>query len=58
MLPILFCLLLSLLPDAASLAALVQMHATILAFAVFAFILCHWRLGGRAKSAIPPQSAR
>jgi hypothetical protein len=58
MIPILVCLLWSLLPDAASLAALVQIHATIVAFAVFAFVLCNWRLGGRAKSRVQPHRAR
>jgi hypothetical protein len=51
------CLLFSLLPDAASLGALVQIHATIVAFGVFGFILCQLSFGGRAKPAIRPQDA-
>jgi hypothetical protein len=50
MLYILFCLALNLLPDAATLAALLQIHATIMAFAVFAFIFCPLRLCRRLKS--------
>ncbi len=53
MLYILFSLALRLLPDAATLAALLQIHATIMAFAVFAFIfyhVYHVRLCRRLKS--------
>jgi hypothetical protein len=47
---ILFCLALNLLPDAASLAALVQLHAAILSFAIFAFVLYHSQLVRDSKS--------
>ena len=52
---ILFYFVSNLLPDAATLARLIQIHAAILSFAVFAYVLYHSRPDRRSKSSADPR---